>query len=86
MEFAASCRPFRKSNSSDLADDAAAEGQHADHEDRALNHRHPLPESSEIVLHGDDHEGADHRAEDGAEAADQRHQHHLARHRSSARR
>src|SRR6267143_6702990 len=43
----------------DLADHASTEGQHADHEDHALDHRHPLPEAGQILLHGDDHEGAD---------------------------
>jgi len=62
----------------DLASDTAPEGQHAGDEDRALNHRHPLTEAGEILLHGDDGEGADHRSEDGAEAADQGHQHDLA--------
>src|SRR3979411_868550 len=65
----------------DLANHAAAERQHTDHEDHALDHRDPLPEASEILLHGDDHEGADYRAEHSAEAADQRHQHDFARHR-----
>src|SRR6202171_1792555 len=36
----------------DLADHAAAESQHADHEDHALDHRHPLPEAAQILLHG----------------------------------
>jgi hypothetical protein len=64
-----------------LADDAAAEGQHADHEDHALHDGHPGAELRQVVLHGDDDRGADHRAEDRAHAAEQRHQHHLARHR-----
>ena len=53
----------------DLADDAAAEEQDAGDEDDALNDRHPLPETGQILLHGDDHEGTDHRAEYCAEAA-----------------
>src|SRR4051812_26893882 len=65
----------------DLANHAAAEGQHAGDEDHALNHRHPLAETGQILLHGDDHEGADHRTEYRAETADQRHQHDFARHR-----
>ena len=65
----------------DLADDAAAERQHAGDEDHALDHRHPLAEPGQILLHRDDHEGADHRAEDRTEAPDQRHQHDFARHR-----
>src|SRR6266851_9056020 len=55
----------------DLADYAAAERQHANHKDHALDHRHPLPEAGEVLLHGDDHERADHRAEHGAEPANQ---------------
>src|SRR3954470_19875670 len=34
----------------DFADHAAAEGQHADHEDHALDHGDPLPEAGEILL------------------------------------
>ena len=64
----------------DLADHAAAERQHAGDEDDALDHRHPLAESGQVLLHGDDHEGADDRAEHRAEAAHQRHQHDFARH------
>src|SRR3954468_13613875 len=64
----------------DFADHATAEGQHADHENRALDHRDPLPISGEILLHGDDDEGADHRTEYGAETANQRHQHDFTGH------
>src|SRR5450759_1825196 len=53
----------------DLADHAAAERQHADHEDPALDHGHPLPEPGQILLHGDNHEGTDHRAEHGAKTS-----------------
>src|ERR1044072_8825595 len=62
----------------DFADDTAAEGQDADHEDHALDHGAPLPEAGEILLHGDDDESADHRTEHRAEPADQRHEHDLA--------
>src|SRR6266850_2842765 len=65
----------------DLADHAAPERQHADHKDRALDHRHPLSEAGQILLHGDDDEGTDDRAEHGTETADQRHQHDLSGHR-----
>ena len=64
----------------ELADEAAAEQQHAGHENHALDHGDPLPKAGKILLHGDDHEGACHGSEHGAEAADQRHQHDLARH------
>ena len=70
----------------DLADDAAAEQQHAGDEDRALDHRHPFAELGEIVLHGDDDDRADHRPVERAHAAEQRHQHHLARHAKMRRR
>jgi hypothetical protein len=64
-----------------LADDAAAEGQHADDEDRAHDHRDPGADLvGQVVLHRDDDGGADHRAEQRAHAAQQRHQHHLAGH------
>src|SRR5580692_7891773 len=65
----------------DLTDDAAAERQHAGDEDRALDHRHPLAESGQILLCRDDDEGSDHRAEYRTKAAHQRHQHDLPRHR-----
>jgi hypothetical protein len=65
----------------DLADNAAAEGKHAGDEDHALHHRHPGAELGKLVLHRDDDERADGRAEDRAYAADQRHQHCLAAHR-----
>src|SRR3984893_6905588 len=45
-----------------LADHAAAERQHAGDEDDALDHRHPLAETGQILLHGDDTEGAADRA------------------------
>src|SRR6201996_8597084 len=64
----------------DLADQAAAEQQPAGDEDHPLDHRHPLAEAGQILLHGDDHESTDHRAEHRAQAADQRHQHDFARH------
>src|SRR4051812_3321850 len=64
----------------DLADDALAEGQHADDEDDALDHRDPRAELGQVGLHHDDDEGADDRAQHGAGAADQNHQDHLARH------
>src|SRR3954463_2444749 len=64
----------------ELADEAAAEGDDADDEDRADDHRHPLADAvGEQVLQADDREGADHRAGEGAHAAEQRHQHDLAR-------
>ena len=70
----------RRSVVGDFADDAAAERQHADDEDHALDHQHPLAEPGQILLHGDDDEGADDGPEDGAKAAEQHHQHDLARH------
>src|SRR5262245_4001206 len=42
----------------DLADNAAAEQEHAGDEDRALDHRHPFADLGEVVLHGDDNDGA----------------------------
>src|SRR3954447_13289421 len=65
----------------DLADHATAERQHAGHEDDTLDHRHPLAEPRQILLHGDDDEGADHWTEHRSETADQRHQHDFAGHR-----
>ena len=35
----------------DLADDAAAEREHAGHEDDALDDGHPLAEAGQIILH-----------------------------------
>ncbi|OYU92014.1 MAG: hypothetical protein CFE29_04000 [Bradyrhizobiaceae bacterium PARB1] len=64
----------------DLADNAAAKGQHADHEDHALDHRHPLAKAGQILLHSDDHEGADHRAVKRRKTAHQRDQHDFTRH------
>src|ERR1700737_4501450 len=63
-----------------LADDAAAEGEHADHEDEAVDDGDPLSECRQIVLHGDDDEGADERAVERADAAEKRHQQHFAGH------
>src|SRR5258705_5032623 len=66
---------------SELADDAATEGQHADDEDDALNDRDPRAKLGQVVLERHHDEGADYRAEHRAEAAEQRHEHHLAGHR-----
>src|ERR1700722_12539690 len=63
-----------------FTDDSAAERQHAGHENRALDHGHPGTKSGQILLRGDDDEGADHRAKDGTETPDQRHQHDQAGH------
>jgi hypothetical protein len=46
-----------------LADDAAAGGQHAGDENDALDQRHPLAETGQLLLHGDDHQGAHQRTE-----------------------
>src|SRR5689334_16239286 len=62
----------------ELADDAAAEGEHADDEHGALRDRHPEAERSEVVLHREDDERADDWPEDRSQAADQRHEHHFA--------
>src|SRR5262245_27888272 len=64
----------------ELADNAAAERHHADHEDHALRHGHPGAELREVVLHRDDDERPDDRPEHRAEAAEQHHQDNLARH------
>src|SRR5262245_19460331 len=64
----------------ELANHAAPEDQHRDNEDRSLDHQHPLAEPGQVVLHIDDDGGADGWTKDGAHAADQGHQHHLARH------
>jgi hypothetical protein len=56
-----------------LADDAAAGGQHAGDENDALDQRHPLAETGQLLLHGDDHQGAHQRTEYRFEIADQRH-------------
>ncbi len=64
----------------ELADDAATEKEHRDHEDHALNDEHPLAEARELVLHGDDDAGPEDRSEHCSHAADERHQDHLARH------
>src|SRR3546814_9107709 len=37
----------------DLADDAAAERQYADHEDGALHHDHPAAERRQVILQPD---------------------------------
>src|SRR5262245_54264346 len=66
---------------SELADDAAAEQQHGDDEDRALHDEHPLPDRREVVLQRHHEERPHYRPEQGAEPADQRHQDHLAGHR-----
>src|SRR5262245_5917093 len=63
-----------------LAHHPAAERQHADHEDHALRHRHPGAELGEIVFHRDDDERAHHRTEHRAQAAEQHHEDHFARH------
>src|SRR5579885_3080167 len=58
----------------DDADDAAPEGQNADHEDDAFDDRHPRAGLAEIGLHRRDDEGARDRAENRAEPADPGHQ------------
>ena len=63
-----------------LADDAAAEDQHADHEDHAGDDGHREGGGGEGVLQGDDEAGAEDRADHGADAAEQGHQDDLARH------
>src|SRR5664279_2607077 len=63
-----------------LAHEAAPEGDDADDEDDADDHRHPLADAvGKQVLQADDGERAEHRAGEGAHAAEQRHQHDLAR-------
>src|SRR5262245_15225563 len=64
----------------ELADDAAPERQNADDKDDALHDGDPCTELREIVLHRQHDERPRDRAEYRAEAADQRHQHDLARH------
>ena len=65
-----------------FADEAAPERDDADDEDRADDHRDPRADAvGQVVLQADDREGAEHRAGEGAHAAEQRHQHHLARER-----
>src|SRR5229473_1083509 len=61
-----------------LADDAAPEGEHADHEDQSLSHRHPRPQPGK-GLQSDDHHRSHHRPEDRPHPAEQRHQDDLAR-------
>src|SRR5215218_2649412 len=63
-----------------LADDAAAEQEHAEHEDDALDDRDPGAQRREVILHRGDHERPDDRAEHGSHAANQRHEHDFARH------
>ena len=53
-----------------LADDAAAEDEDADHEDRAGHDRHREGGGGEGVLQGDDQAGADDRADHRADAAE----------------
>src|SRR6266498_3606699 len=53
----------------DFADDAASEGQDADHEDGALDHGDPGAELGEVVLERDHDEGTDDGTEHGAEAS-----------------
>src|SRR5205809_3891106 len=62
-----------------LADEAAPEGDDADHEDDADDHGDPFADAvGEQVLQADDRERAEHRAGEGGHAAEQRHQDHLA--------
>src|SRR5262249_25663224 len=66
----------------DLADDAAAERQHADHEDAALDDADPGARAlGKEFLDRDEHDGARDRPEYRAHATQERHQHDLARHR-----
>src|SRR5277367_92977 len=67
----------------DLADDSAPEQQHAGDENGALDHRDPLSELREIVLHRDDDDRAHDGAIERAHAAQQRHQYDFARRRET---
>ncbi len=62
-----------------LADDAAAEERDAEDEDQADHHRDEIADRREVVLQADHQGGADERPDQGADAAEQRHQHHLGR-------
>src|SRR5882672_199590 len=64
----------------EFAHHAAAKRQHANDENHALHDRDPGAELGQVVFHRDDDRGADDRAEDRAEAADQGHQDHFAGH------
>ena len=77
-DFEALPSPFVETPRRQFPHDPAPEGEHAEHENRALYHRHPLAEGRELGLHGDDDERAHHRAENRSHAADQRHQDHFA--------
>src|SRR5271169_5993243 len=77
-------RPYlapRREVARNEADDATAEEQHAKHEDDALNDGDPGAELGQVMLHRRQKKGSDHRAEHGAEPADEGHQHDPARHR-----
>src|SRR5580692_6077575 len=63
-----------------FADNAAPKNHHAGDEDGALDHQDPLAEWREIILQCNDEECANEGAENGAQSADKRHQHDLARH------
>src|ERR1700675_3600026 len=66
----------------ELADEAAPEGDDADDEDHADDDRDPLADAvGEQVLQADDRERAEHRPGEGAHAAEQGHEHDLARER-----
>src|SRR6478752_6965861 len=53
----------------DLADDATAEREDTDHEDRALRHGNPLAELRQIIFHRGDEHGTHHGAEHRPQSA-----------------
>ena len=73
-------QPRTAEETGQLPRDPSAENQHADHEDRTHNDGDPGADLvGKLVLERDDEGGAYRGAEHGADAADEGHQHHLAR-------
>src|SRR5262249_56460562 len=56
-----------------LANDAAAEQQYADDENRSLDDEHPLADGCQVILQRAHEEGAGHRPKQRAQPADQGH-------------
>ena len=63
-----------------FAHDTAAKQQNADHEGQAHENGDHGAQVGQVVLHGHDDRGAEHRAKQSPHAAEQGHEHHFARH------
>src|SRR3989442_1696877 len=72
-------RPLQRfaQDAAQLAHHAPPEREHAHHEDGTLHDRQPRADLREVVLEADHDERAHHGPEDGAEPAQERHQHDL---------